>query len=137
MISREAVRQLLSFGTIGVLGLVSDIVVLTTALRVFELDMIPARLCAFGITVTITWWLNRKVTFRSRSVPRTEWLLYSSVNGLGMLLNLGLFFLLVFQVRVFSEIPVLALVCAALVTMSYSFLISKFVVFRNAATKPR
>jgi len=126
---------MLSFGFIGGVGFLSDVVVLTVTRWLFDFDLISSRLCAFIITVTLTWWLNRKITFRSNAAPRREWVQYGSVNALGMILNIGLFFLLVFQVPMFAHSPIGALAAAAIVTMTYSFLVSKYVVFHTASPR--
>ena len=135
MVSRQTFRQIFSFGIVGVVAFLSDAVVLTVTRRLFDVDLISARLCAFVITVTLTWWLNRRITFRSDAAPRKEWMQYSAVNGVGMILNVGLFFLLVFQVPMFARAPVAALAAAAIVTMTYSFLASKYIVFRTASSR--
>ena len=131
LISWLTARQALSFGAIGFLAFLSDAVLLTLAQWLLGLGLVPARLCVFAVTVTMTWWLNRRLTFGSSAEAPTEWLRYATVNGIGSLLNLGIFFWLVFRFSALSDAPILALAIAASITMTYSFLASKYIAFRN------
>ena len=132
MISRATIRELLSFGTIGFIGFVSDAVLLSLLRSLCGFDLVTSRLGAFAVTITITWWLNRRLTFRSDSSAPSEWLRYALVNGIGALLNLGIFFWLVFRVRALADMPLIALALAAFVTMNYGFIASKYIAFRKA-----
>ena len=132
MISRSTIREILSFGTIGFIGFVSDAILLSLLRWLFGFDLVTSRLGAFAVTITITWWLNRRLTFRSDASAPSEWLRYALVNGIGALLNLGIFFWLVYRVRALADMPLIALAFAAFVTMNYGFIASKYIAFRNA-----
>ena len=132
MISRATLREIVSFGTIGVIGFVSDAVLLSLLRWLWGFDLVTSRLGAFAVTITIAWWLNRRLTFRSDASAPSEWLRYALVNGTGALLNLGIFFWLVHRVRAMAEMPLLALALAAFVTMNYGFIVTKYVAFNKA-----
>ena len=132
MISRATIREILSFGTIGFIGFISDAVLLSLLRWLCGFDLVTSRLCAFAVTITITWWLNRRLTFRSDASAPSEWLRFALVNGIGALLNLGIFFWLVYRVDTLAETPLIALALAAFVTMNYGFIASKYIAFRKA-----
>ena len=132
MISRATVREILSFGTIGFIGFISDAVLLSLLRWLCGFDLVTSRLCAFAVTITITWWLNRRLTFRSDAAAPSEWLRFALVNGIGAFLNLGIFFWLVYRVDMLAETPLIALALAAFVTMNYGFIASKYIAFRKA-----
>ena len=132
MISRATIREIVSFGTIGFIGFLSDAILLSLLRWLFGFDLVTSRLGAFAVTISITWWLNRRLTFRSDASAPSEWLRYALVNGIGALLNLGIFFWLVYRVRALAEMPLIALALAAFVTMTYGFLTSKYIAFRKA-----
>ena len=132
MISRTTIREILSFGLVGFIGFVSDALLLSLLRWLCGFDLVTSRLGAFAVTISITWWLNRSLTFRSDASAPSEWLRYALVNGIGALLNLGLFFWLVYGVRGLAETPLIALALAAFLTMNYGFIASKYIAFRRA-----
>ena len=132
MTSQGLARELLSFVTIGFLGFVSDAILLSLLQWLGGFDLVTSRLGAFAVTVSITWWLNRRWTFRSDATVFSEWLRYVAVNGVGAVLNLGIFFWLVYGVAALSDSPLIALALAAFITMNYGFFASKCIAFRQA-----
>ena len=73
------------FCLVGGIGFVVDAVLLMLLHRIGGLSVIPARLLSFSIALTVTWLLNRLVTFRSGAARRKlrEWQRYVVVNGAG------------------------------------------------------
>jgi putative flippase GtrA len=130
---REQARQTLSFGAIGTIGFAVDAAVLTVLHSLLGLQLLPARICSFAVAVTVTWSLNRRLTFPGGKDPRRlrQWLRYALVNGLGALLNLGLFLWLVNRSQLFASVPLIPLAIASLTAMVFNFIASKYVAFRR------
>jgi putative flippase GtrA len=129
-------RQAVSFGAIGVIGFLVDGGILTLLNSVLAIDLLSARLCSFSIAVTVTWFLNREHTFPDRKDKRAlhEWLRYAALNGLGALLNLGIFFWLIFHFDVLAAVPLVPLAIAAVVALVFNFLVSRRLAFRRYRT---
>jgi putative flippase GtrA len=92
-----------------------------------------ARLLSFTGAVTVTWLLNRSLTFSNQSGPLTldEWRRYFAVNGVGAALNLGIFSMLMEFVPSFSSQPLIALAVAATVALTFNFFMSRRLVFQT------
>jgi putative flippase GtrA len=92
-----------------------------------------ARLLSFTGAVTVTWLLNRSLTFSNQSGPLTldEWRRYFAVNGVGAALNLGIFSMLMEFVPSFSSHPLIALAVAATVALTFNFFMSRRLVFQS------
>ena len=104
--------------------------------RIGGLSVIPARLLSFSIALTVTWLLNRLVTFRHGASPRKlrEWQRYVVVNGAGGALNLGIFFWMTQVLSGLAAQPLPALVTASLVALLFNYAGSRLLVF-NAHRK--
>jgi putative flippase GtrA len=129
-------RQAISFGAIGAVGFIVDGGILTLLNSVLAINLLSSRLCSFSIAVTVTWLLNRKLTFPDRKDKRAmhEWLRYAALNGLGALLNLVIFFWLIFVFKAFATVPLVPLAIAAVVALVFNFLVSRYFVFRGSQT---
>lgn len=130
---REQARQTLSFGVIGTIGFGVDGGILTLLHSLMGVALLPARLCSFAVAVTVTWSLNRRLTFPGGDDPGVlrQWLRYAAVNGVGALLNLGIFLWLVYRFETFATVPLVPLAIASLVAMVFNFLASKYFAFRQ------
>lgn len=133
---RSTGRQASSFAMIGGIGFIVDGGILTILNSFFEVELLPARLVSFSAAVTTTWLLNRHRTFADRKEPRLvrEWSRYAAVNGIGALLNMGIFFWLVARYEMLAEVPLVPLGIAASVALIFNFFASKYVVFRYPQT---
>ena len=89
---------------------------------------------SFTSAVTVTWLLNRGLTFHDRSgiITVDEWRRYFAVNSVGAVLNLGIFLILMEFVPSFSGRPLIALAIAAAVALTFNFLMSRTLVFRHS-----
>lgn len=134
----DQARQVLSFGLIGAIGFVVDGVVLTLLHNQQGIALFPARLCSFALAVTVTWSLNRRLTFPGSNDKRvlSQWLRYAFVNGFGALLNFAMFFWLVYRFDAFAAVPLAALAVASIAAMLFNFLASKYLAFGEARVKP-
>lgn len=136
---RSTGRQASSFAMIGGIGFIVDGGILTILDGVFGVELFPARLVSFSAAVTTTWLLNRHRTFADRKELRAvrEWGRYVAVNGIGFLLNMGIFFWLVYRWQIFADLPIVPLAIASSIALIFNFLASKYVVFRYRVPIPR
>ncbi|MHB8562725.1 MAG: GtrA family protein [Acidiferrobacteraceae bacterium] len=133
MLPRGIRREAFRFGAIGGIGFVIDGGILTALHSVWGVGLIPARLVSFSVAVTATWALNRRYTFAARQDPRvfSEWRRYAAVNGVGGLLNLGIFFALIARFPRLAATPLLPLALAASVALLFNFVASRQIAFRG------
>lgn len=123
--------QVLKFGTVGGLGFLWD------ASTVYALRPIvgltAAALSAYFVAASMNWMLNRVWTFRghgSKDGLLRQWLSFLGANGLGFLLNRGMFFTLVWSSLFCEAHPVLPLAAGSLAGMCANFTLSRRLVFR-------
>lgn len=128
--------QARSFALIGAVGFVVDGGILTVLHGFADFSATKARLVSFPVAVTLTWYLNRRRTFRQQSDQNSgrEWARYAAVNSAGALLNLSIFLWLVHQWQSLSEYPVIPLAIAAVVALAFNFAGSKLFAFRPGQT---
>lgn len=102
------------------------------------LSPLAARLTSFSIAVTVTWLLNRRWTFRHLASDRrlAEWRRYVAVNGVGGLINLGIFALLAGPVPGLGLRPLVAFAIASAVALVFNFLGSRHLAFGSPASRP-
>ncbi len=85
------VGQSARYGGVGVIALLVDAAVLEIALR-FGATPYAGRVLSLAVMVCTTWWLNRTITFRTKSAPSwREFGHYVMLALAGLLLNYGLF----------------------------------------------
>jgi putative flippase GtrA len=130
---RTLARRSVSFGGIGVAGLIVDMAVLHLMLSAFGLGLYSGRVVSFLAAVTATWLGNRLVTFRDRRSPRytDEWFRFLAVNAPGGAVNYGVYAFLVTHVPVFAEHASLAVAAGSVAGMLFNFTGSALIVFRS------
>jgi len=128
--------QATRFAIIGAIGFVFDGGILTLLNSVYGIDLLYARICSFSVAVTVTWFLNRQRTFASQKSERaaSEWGRYAIINGVGAMLNMGVFFWLIQHFNKFREMPLLPLAVAASIALVFNFFASKHIAFRQQQT---
>jgi putative flippase GtrA len=131
----EVPRQFANFLVVGSIGFVADGGLLLALIHVAGLSPPFARLISFSVAVTVTWLLNRLLTFRRHASDRrlAEWRRYVVVNGIGGLINLGIFMSLVGPVPGFGVEPLIAFAIASAVALLFNFLGSRCFAFRGAS----
>lgn len=135
MISKATALRFLKFGFIGGIGFVVDSAVLLCGTKVLGLDPYTARIISYVIAATTTWFGNRIFTFADRQTHRQakqiakQWLLFLTVNGPGMLVNNGVYVLLVSQFPYIYEHPVWAVAAGSLAGMVFNYVASSRFVF--------
>jgi putative flippase GtrA len=132
MMRQNISREVITFGVIGTIGFLVDGGLLTLLNSFLNLDLLTSRLCSFSGAVTVTWYLNRNYTFPDQTDDHAlhEWTRYAALNGLGALLNLAIFFWLIFEFSALTIVPLVPLAIASLVAMAFNFLVSKYIAFR-------
>ena len=129
---RQLLRKLGTFGVIGAAGFVVDAGVLTLAMRWLESGLYVSRIYSFLVAVTFTWAMNRRFTFRSRNTALVgEWLHFVIANGVGGLINLGTYTVLVASLPLFAMHPILAVAAGSIVALAWNFTLSSRWVFRG------
>ena len=126
-------REAWFFTLVGAIGFCVDGGLLLVAHEQLGLAWPIARLLSFTSAVTVTWLLNRSLTFSVQSCTLTldEWRRYFAVNGAGAALNLGIFLALMEFVPRFASHPLIALAVAATAALVFNFLMSRRFVFQS------
>jgi putative flippase GtrA len=128
---RDLPRELLTFGAIGVAGLLVDTSVLYFSMYAFGLGHYSGRLVSFLVAVTFTWWANRTFTFRvrgARGILR-EWATFLVANTAGAIMNLLTYTLLVALSPTVKAHLYLGVAAGSLAGMVLNFSASKWLVF--------
>lgn len=120
------------FLVVGGLGFFIDGGLLTILMQ-NNWNVIPARACSFFFAVSATWLLNRLWTFDSEKLIsiRREYVYYFSVQVLGAVINLSVFFALIGLHPVFRGIPLIPLAFGAAISLAFNYLVSKKIVFKR------
>ncbi len=96
------------------------------------LGPMTARLVSYLCAATITWAINRRITFpdqRSDSNMLREWLLFLTANAAGGGVNLSAYWVLVAGNWPYLSNPALALAIGSVAGLLFNFLASKHIVF--------
>ena len=122
------------FAAIGGIGFVVDGGILTVLNSVYDVNLFYARLVSFSVAVTVTWFLNRQLTFAPNADAGREWGRYAVVNSIGALLNMGIFFWLIYAFEQLATWPIIPLAIAASIALVFNFFGSRHVAFRHGST---
>jgi putative flippase GtrA len=119
------------FCLVGGTGFVIDAALLVLLHHLLGAGLLLARTCSFGVALTATWLLNRKITFHQSASPQRlqEWGRYALINGLGGALNLGIFFALTQADAGVLSGPLAALVVASACALVFNYVGSRTLVF--------
>ena len=130
-------QQLVRFAAIGTLAFLVDASTLYFALGVLGLDKYSGRVLSFLVAATFTWAMNRRFTFpEARDAPMArQWLEFLAANGVGGLVNYGVYALLVTYVDVVAAHPVLGVAAGSLAGMTFNFGASRGWVFRRRRSR--
>ena len=130
-------QQLVRFAAIGTLAFLVDAATLYFALGVLGLDKYSGRVLSFLVAATFTWAMNRRFTFpEARDAPMArQWLEFLAANGVGGLVNYGVYALLVTYVDVVAAHPVLGVAAGSLAGMTFNFGASRGWVFRRRRSR--
>jgi putative flippase GtrA len=132
-LGRLARARFTAFLAVGTLGFVIDAGLFIAARLV--LPDVAARLAALAIAITATWWLNRRLTFRSEDPHRLhEWARYVATSLAGAATNATLSLSVLWF---FPRIPtVLALAFGSLTALGVNFVLARRLAYRAASSLP-
>jgi putative flippase GtrA len=124
------VRQMFSFGLVGVLGFVVDAGVLYVALYL-GLGLYAGRAVSYMTAVSATWVLNRRYTFeRTGSHNRLhEWARFVVSQLSGATINLGMYALLVHMSPLVARYPIIGVAVGSLSGLLVNFSVARAYVF--------
>lgn len=134
--SANVVQQAGRFFVVGSIGFLVDGGILTVLHNLFDFSLLNARLVSFSAAVTMTWYLNRQHTFSDSRDSRAmhEWTRYAVVNGIGAMLNLGIFLWLIYRFNILASWPIVPLAMAASIALVFNFFASRHLAFRQNQT---
>lgn len=123
--------EFLFFGLSGLVGFIIDAGVVYFLTHFARWEPVPAQLVAFSVAVTITWLINRKITFAQATNAHllAEWWRYVAANSAGAFIANAVYVTLVLNLVRCSEQPVLALAAGSLAGLLVNFLASRSWVF--------
>jgi putative flippase GtrA len=125
-------RQFISFGFVGVAGLVVDATVLWLMLHGFGLDRYTGRIPSYIAAATATWALNRRFTFQGMGEGSLfrQWLKFLFANLSGLAANFGTYTACVTFIPIAIDYPLLGLIPASIAGLAFNFIASKHLVFK-------
>ena len=123
---------LLRFLSVGGLGFLLD-ASLFQALYLGGTGPILARAGSATAAITLTWYLNRHWAFRTGKINRggPEYLRYLGVQTVGLVINFGVYLVLLQNIELFAKVPLLALCGGASSAIAFNFLAARCWVFRS------
>ena len=132
MPDRSVKFKFVRFAMVGGLGFCVD-GGLMTLLMVSGLEVLWARCISFSSAVTVTLLFNRLWTFESarHTGKKKEYLTYFFTQVVGAGINLSLFFILLDKHPLFRSIPLIPLAAGAGLSLMFTFLVSRKIVFRS------
>jgi putative flippase GtrA len=130
---RQELKQFIPFCMVGGIGFAVDAGILALLVHGFGLGPLVSRLVSFPCAMTVTWYLNRRVTF-SHAVsnkPRQEWLRYAMVSMAGNLVNFIVYIACIRLSQTMYAYPEIALAIASIVALVFNYLGSSRYAFRR------
>ena len=132
---RAVFAEFLRFGVVGTAGFVVDTAVLYAAIAAGA-GLYGGRVLSYVAAATATWALNRVWTFRSagqgqdrRISAARQWALFLAVNLVGFAMNYTTYALMVRNLPMAAEQPVLGVAAGSLAGMVGNFILSRRFVF--------
>lgn len=114
---------------VGGIGFVVDAGILALLVHGFGLGPLVSRLVSFPCAMTVTWYLNRRVTFfhAVSSNPGQEWFRYALVSMTGNLVNFIVYVACIRLSQFMYAYPETALAIAAIMALVFNYLgLSRF-----------
>jgi putative flippase GtrA len=125
----------MKFGLVGATGFLWDTGTVYMLRPV--LGLYAAGTAGFVVAATANWILNRLWTFRHHvheSASR-QWLKFMVANGLGFIVNRGMFFILISLFQLCRTWPVLAIIAGTIAGLGFNYKLSKRFVFHSESAK--
>jgi putative flippase GtrA len=130
-------KQFIRFSLIGVLGFIVDAGVLYLCLHIVGLGLYVGRFVSYLAAATTTWYLNRRLTFSEGAMapPTWQWVKFISSNGLGGLINYGIYVLVVTLLPRHLLTPLLGIALGSIAGLGFNFTLSRHFVFAPSLRK--
>jgi len=127
-----ATSQFIRFGLVGIGGLIVDTATLYAAMGVLGLGLYSARIVSYLTAATFTWAANRHFTFeRVDPAPAAlQWLRFLLANGVGAVVNYGVYAALVTFAPLVSAYPFIGIAAGSIAGLAFNFNASKRWVFK-------
>jgi len=116
---------------VGVIGFLIEAGILTSFASQPSIGVFYGRFISFPLAVSVTWALNRKITFNSNNPPWIESARYFVGQLIGALSNLALFYTLISAFKSLAQTPIVPLFFAAILGLAVNFTISKKWAFKK------
>jgi putative flippase GtrA len=129
---RQELGQFITFCIVGGIGFLVDAGILGLLVHGFGADPLLSRLLSFPCAMTVTWYLNRRVTF-SHAVSQhsgQEWFRYTLVSVVGNLINFVVYAVCISLSQLMYAYPETALAIASIVALAFNYLGSSRYAFR-------
>lgn len=123
--------KIILFVLAGGIGFITEVIIIQLLISVFSVSFIAVRAVSFPIAVSVTWFINRKITFLSKNRVASELSQYILIQILGGLINLSIYYLIIPNQHFQSVNPIFVLAIAAFCSMIFTFYTSKKIVFQQ------
>jgi putative flippase GtrA len=126
-------NQFIRFLIVGSVGFIIDTAVLYIGLYLIGFDRFTGRLFSYIIAATTTWYLHRKFTFSASdtSKPLRQWGHFLVANGIGGLINFGIYSLVVIYGKDHYLTPLIGIFLGSVAGLAFNFIISRTLVFKT------
>lgn len=119
------------FLVVGTIGFCVDGGILWLLHHLLGWTPVEARCIGFPLALTVTWYLNRRWTFRHgrHRGPGRQYALYLAIQLTGLAINFSAFVLLTRYGPWFGRYPVAALAVASILALFFTFPTAKWIAF--------
>lgn len=126
----DGYRQFIRFAIVGALGFVADVGILYLTLHL-GFGYFSGRAISFLCAVWVTWSVNRRFTFSSRTSTSAlkEGLRYIAAMSLGGLINYGAYTIVVMHIHGIPFLPLFAVAIGSIAGLIINYLTAKLWVF--------
>ncbi len=125
--SNKIVKQVGSFGVVGLTLTIGSLIVYYILLTVFELPLYPVYVCVYLVTVIFSYVLNAKYTFKKERNTK-DLLKYGAIYIIGLMFGI----LLLKGIKYYTPVSnFIAVIFSIPPRILLTFLASKLIVFKN------
>ncbi len=125
--AHPTVRQFLRFASVGVLGTITHYGILIALVELTGMDPVPATSIGFVFGATVSYALNRRLTFVSRQPIGIAFVKYMIALSVGLAINAGI----VAALQYLGAHYLIAQPIATGVVLFWNYGASRFLVFRD------
>lgn len=131
MKKNKSIKELFCFALSGVFGFAADTFVLYILKDVLGLYL--SRCVSFSCAVFVTWFFNKKITFKyrcSNCSASKEFVSYFGLMLIGGVVNYGVFVMTVSQFSLPFQYPVIGVALGSLAGMMFNWATAKTFIFK-------